>query len=130
MSVSRSRELEEGDRFLLNGNEPIAKLTIDHWQVEALHYIRDTTFAGDASQLRPAAHPASWQPGATSPSEPREQLARNIAASLHCNARGPPSPLDCKPDASRLRRSPESVMLARLPDSIRSESVVQCKVAG
>ncbi|MFE0646700.1 hypothetical protein ACFW2Y_34645 [Streptomyces sp. NPDC058877] len=37
-----------------------------HWAVEALHHVRDVTYAEDAST--PAPHPAPWPPSATSPS--------------------------------------------------------------
>ncbi|MFJ5221060.1 ISAs1 family transposase, partial [Streptomyces sp. NPDC088354] len=30
----------------------LAELVRDHWKIEALHHVRDTTFAEDASQLR------------------------------------------------------------------------------
>lgn len=30
----------------------LARLIRDHWKIEALHHVRDTTFAEDASQLR------------------------------------------------------------------------------
>ncbi|MFD8767315.1 hypothetical protein [Streptomyces mirabilis] len=46
----------------------LAQLVRDHWKIEALHHVRDTTFAEDASQLRTGN--ALWRPGATSPSEP------------------------------------------------------------
>ncbi|MGW9030595.1 ISAs1 family transposase [Streptomyces sp. NPDC055722] len=39
-----------------------------HWSVEALHHLRDVTFAEDASRIRTAPRPASWWPCATSPS--------------------------------------------------------------
>ncbi|MFG2656910.1 hypothetical protein [Streptomyces sp. NPDC048425] len=29
----------------------LAELVRDHWKIEALHHVRDTTFAEDASQL-------------------------------------------------------------------------------
>jgi predicted transposase YbfD/YdcC len=31
-----------------------------HWSIEALHHIRDTTFAEDASQIRTGTAPAPW----------------------------------------------------------------------
>jgi predicted transposase YbfD/YdcC len=42
----------------------LAKLIKAHWQVEALHHVRDTTFAEDASQLRTGNAPrtmATWR---------------------------------------------------------------------
>jgi predicted transposase YbfD/YdcC len=30
----------------------LARLIRDHWKIEALHHVRDTTFAEDASQIR------------------------------------------------------------------------------
>jgi predicted transposase YbfD/YdcC len=41
----------------------IATLIRDHWKVEALHHVRDTTFAEGASQLRTGNAPramATW----------------------------------------------------------------------
>ncbi|MFJ4857154.1 ISAs1 family transposase [Streptomyces sp. NPDC088730] len=52
----------------------LARLVRDHWTIEALHHVRGTTFAEDASQLRTGSAPARWPPGATSPSEPSGQL--------------------------------------------------------
>ena len=39
-----------------------------HWQIEALHYIRDVTYREEPHKSVPAADPRSWQPYATSPS--------------------------------------------------------------
>ncbi|MFE7242641.1 ISAs1 family transposase [Streptomyces sp. NPDC057580] len=42
----------------------LAQLIRDHWSIEALHHIRDTTFAEDASQLRTCNAPramATWR---------------------------------------------------------------------
>jgi hypothetical protein len=39
-----------------------------HWAIEALHHIRDTTFAEDASQVRTGNAPGPWPACATSPS--------------------------------------------------------------
>ncbi|MEU9078666.1 hypothetical protein [Kitasatospora sp. NPDC048538] len=44
------------------------RLVRDHWGIESLHHVRDTTFAEDASQRGPATHPGRWPRGATSPS--------------------------------------------------------------
>ncbi|MEU6603819.1 ISAs1 family transposase [Streptomyces shenzhenensis] len=48
----------------------ITQLVRDHWQIEALHHIRDTTFAEDASQLRTGNAPRAMATWPTSPSEP------------------------------------------------------------
>ncbi|MFC9646829.1 ISAs1 family transposase [Streptomyces mirabilis] len=48
----------------------LASLIRDHWKVEALHHVRDVTFAEDASQLRTGTPLTPWPPGATSPSAP------------------------------------------------------------
>jgi hypothetical protein len=64
-----------------------------HWGIEALHYLRDTTFAEDASQTRTGTAPramASLRNLAIA--IPRLHGWRNIAAALRHNAR----------DASRL----------------------------
>jgi predicted transposase YbfD/YdcC len=46
----------------------LADLLRGHWAIEALHHVRDTTFAEDASQIRTGAAPTSWRPCATWPS--------------------------------------------------------------
>ncbi len=72
----------------------LARLVRDHWTIKALHHVRDTTFAEDASQLRTGSAPramatwrnlatgALWAAGATS-----------IAAGLRHNGRDPRRPL-------------------------------------
>lgn len=47
----------------------LADLIRGHWAIEnKIHYVRDTTFDEDASQVRTSPHPPSWPPCATSPS--------------------------------------------------------------
>jgi predicted transposase YbfD/YdcC len=71
----------------------IARLVRDHWAIEALHHIRDTTFAEDASQLRTGTAPRAMAAcrnlavGAL-----RLAGATNIAAGLRRNARRPERP--------------------------------------
>ncbi|WP_436845539.1 ISAs1 family transposase [Streptomyces shenzhenensis] len=72
----------------------ITQLVRDHWQIEALHHIRDTTFAEDASQLRTGNAPramATWRNLAIGAL--RTAGVKNIAAGLHHNARDPRRPL-------------------------------------
>lgn len=72
----------------------LAALIRGHWQVEALHHVRDVTFAEDASQLRTGnaaramATCRNLAIGAL-----RLSGAGNIAASLRHNARDPSRPL-------------------------------------
>ena len=72
----------------------LATLIRGHWQVEAVHHIRDVTFAEDASQLRTGnaaramATCRNLAIGAL-----RLSGATNIAASLRRNARDPARPL-------------------------------------
>ncbi|WP_329319244.1 MULTISPECIES: ISAs1 family transposase [unclassified Streptomyces] len=76
------------------GPAQLAKLVKDHWQVEALHHVRDTTFAEDASQLRTGNAPrvmATWRNLAIGAL--RAHGTKNIAASLRHNARDPHRPL-------------------------------------
>ncbi|WP_405734743.1 hypothetical protein OG607_40930 [Streptomyces sp. NBC_01537] len=71
-----------------------AKLVRDHWKVEALHHVRDTTFAEDASQLRTGNAPramATWRNLAIGAL--KLSGTTNIAASLRHNARDPRRPL-------------------------------------
>lgn len=47
----------------------LAALVQGHWSVEALHHVRDVTFAEDASRVRTGSAPAPWPPCATSTSD-------------------------------------------------------------
>ncbi|MED7948859.1 ISAs1 family transposase [Streptomyces sp. BE303] len=72
----------------------LAKLIRDHWRIETLHHVRDTTFAEDASQLRTGNAPramATWRNLAIG----TLKLAgvTNIAAALRRNARDATRPL-------------------------------------
>ncbi|MET9889761.1 transposase [Streptomyces sp. NPDC006465] len=72
----------------------LATLIRDHWQIEALHHVRDTTFAEDASQLRTGNAPramATWRNLAIG-ALPLAG-ATNIAAALRYNARNADRPL-------------------------------------
>ena len=72
----------------------LARLVRDHWTVEALHHVRDTTFAEDASQLRTGNAPramATWRNLAIGAL--RTAGVKNIAAGLRHNARDPRRPL-------------------------------------
>ncbi|MEU4173517.1 ISAs1 family transposase [Streptomyces sp. NPDC026665] len=72
----------------------LARLVRDHWQVEALHHVRDTTFCEDASQVRTGNTPramATWRNLAIGAL--RTAGTKNIAASLRHNARDPRQPL-------------------------------------
>lgn len=66
----------------------LAQLVRDHWKIEALHHVRDTTFAEDASQLRTGNAPramATWRNLAIGAL--RTAGVKNIAAGLRRNAR-------------------------------------------
>jgi predicted transposase YbfD/YdcC len=72
----------------------LAQLIRGHWEIEALHHVRDTTFAEDASQVRTGNTPrvmATWRNLAIG----ALKLAgvTNIAAGLRRNARNPRRPL-------------------------------------
>ncbi|MFI9588198.1 transposase [Streptomyces sp. NPDC052236] len=72
----------------------LAKLIRDHWKIEAMHHVRDTTFAEDASQLRTGNAPramATWRNLAIGAL--RLGGVRNIAAALRHNARDARRPL-------------------------------------
>jgi predicted transposase YbfD/YdcC len=72
----------------------LARLVRDHWKIEALHHVRDTTFAEDASQLRTGNAPramATWRNLAIGAL--RTAGVKNIAAGLRRNARDPRRPL-------------------------------------
>jgi hypothetical protein len=59
-----------------------------HWGIEALHHLRDVTFAEDASQARTGTAPAPW-PACATPGHrhPPGHGHRNIAAALRYYAR-------------------------------------------
>ncbi|WP_308295810.1 ISAs1 family transposase [Streptomyces sp. ISL-96] len=72
----------------------LAQLVRDHWKIEALHHVRDTTFAEDASQTRTGNAPrvmATWRNLAIGAL--RLSGATNIAAGLRHNARDSRRPL-------------------------------------
>ncbi|WTL37337.1 ISAs1 family transposase [Streptomyces brevispora] len=72
----------------------LARLVRDHWTIEALHHVRDITFAEDASQLRTGNAPramSTWRNLAIGAL--RTAGVKNIAASLRHNARDPRRPL-------------------------------------
>jgi predicted transposase YbfD/YdcC len=72
----------------------LSKLIRDHWKIEALHHVRDTTFAEDPSQLRTGDAPramATWRNLAIGAL--RLGGVRNIAAALRHNARDARRPL-------------------------------------
>lgn len=71
-----------------------ARLIRDHWQVEDLHHVHDTTFAEDASQLRTGNAPramATWRNLAVGALKPAGTT--DSAAGLRRNARDPRRPL-------------------------------------
>ncbi|MFI9322679.1 hypothetical protein ACIGXI_23270 [Kitasatospora aureofaciens] len=73
----------------------LAQLIRDRWKTEALHHIRDTTFAEDASQLRTGNAPramATWRNLAVGAL--RLSGVKNIAAGLRRNARDARRPLE------------------------------------
>lgn len=72
----------------------LAQLVRDHWKIEALHHVHDTTFAEDASQLRTGNAPramATWRNLAIGAM--RLGGVKNMAASLRRNARNACRPL-------------------------------------
>ncbi|MGY3199665.1 putative transposase YbfD/YdcC [Streptomyces sp. TE5632] len=76
------------------GPREIAQLVRDHWAVEALHHVRDTTFAEDAFHLRTGNAPwamAGFRNLAIGAL--RLTGTTNIAADLRRNARRPERPL-------------------------------------
>ncbi|WP_392872741.1 transposase [Streptomyces sp. LN499] len=72
----------------------LANTIRSHWQTEALHHVRDTTFAEDASQLRTGNAPrtmATWRNLAIGAL--RIAGTQNVAAALRTNSRDPKRPL-------------------------------------
>ncbi|MFG2556523.1 ISAs1 family transposase [Streptomyces sp. NPDC048581] len=72
----------------------LANMIRSHWQIEALHHVRDTTFAEDASQLRTGNAPrtmATWRNLAIGAL--RIAGTQNVAAALRANSRDPKRPL-------------------------------------
>jgi hypothetical protein len=71
----------------------LADLLGGHWAIEAVHHIRDTTFAEDGSQVCTGVGPTSWRPCATwSSAGPGRARSVNLAAALRHHARDPPGP--------------------------------------
>jgi hypothetical protein len=72
----------------------LADLLGGHWAIEAVHHIRDTTFAEDGSQVCTGVGPTSWRPYATwSSAGPGRARSVNLAAALRHHARDPARPL-------------------------------------
>ncbi|MET7718076.1 transposase [Streptomyces sp. NPDC005407] len=72
----------------------LARLIRSHWKIEALHHVRDVTFAEDASQLRTGSAPramATWRNLAIGAL--RLAGKSSIAAGLRHNARDASRPL-------------------------------------
>lgn len=72
----------------------LARLIRNHWKIEALHCVRDTAFAEDASQLRTGNAPramATWRDLAVGAL--RLSGVKNIASGLRRNARDARRPL-------------------------------------
>ena len=80
--------------FAQAGPAQLADLIRGHWVIEALHHVRDTTFAEDASQVRTGATPNVM---ATLRNLIIGVLSRagpvNVAAALRRHARDPRRPL-------------------------------------
>jgi hypothetical protein len=76
------------------GPARLADLIRGHWAIEALHHLRDTTFAEDGSQVRTGATPNVM---ATLRNLVIGELSRagpvNLAAALRRHARNPRRPL-------------------------------------
>ena len=76
------------------GPARLANLIRGHWAIEALHHVRDTTFAEDGSQVRTGATPNVM---ATLRNLVIGELSRagpvNVAAALRRHARNPRRPL-------------------------------------
>ncbi len=76
------------------GPARLADLIRGHWAIEALHHVRDTTFAEDGSQVRTGATPNVM---ATLRNLVIGELSRagpvNVAAALRRHARNPRRPL-------------------------------------
>ncbi|WP_369280648.1 transposase [Streptomyces bobili] len=100
----------------------LARLVRVHWKIEALHHVRDTAFAEDASQLRTGNAPramATWRNLAVGAL--RLSGAKNIAAGRAATHATPADPShssavhDHKTGARRLRRSPAGERRAITP---------------
>ncbi|KQZ16595.1 transposase [Streptomyces sp. Root55] len=72
----------------------LANMIRSHWQIEALHHVRDTTSAEDASQLRTGNAPrtmVTWRNLAIGAL--RIAGTQNVAAALRATSRDPKRPL-------------------------------------
>jgi len=67
-----------------------------HWGIEALHHLRDTTFAEDASQIRTGATPRAMaslrNPSQRHPARPRRPQPRRRAAPQRPRRHPTPAP--------------------------------------
>ena len=92
--LDRDRLCHHQPPFMQASPARLADLLRGHWAIEALHYVGDTTFAEDASQIRTGAGPHVM---ATSRNLVIGVLCRtrpvNVAAALRRHARDPRRPL-------------------------------------
>jgi predicted transposase YbfD/YdcC len=95
----------------------LADLMREHWAIEALHHVRDVTFAEDASQVRTGSGPTSWRRYATwssgrcagrdqSTSPPRCAATPVTHADLWTPRASPLGAATDEPDITTERRSP------------------------
>ncbi|MFB7600538.1 transposase [Streptomyces sp. NPDC056160] len=110
----------------------LARLVRGHWTIEALHRVRDTTFAGDASQVRTGNAPramATWRNLAIGAL--RAAGTKNLAVGLRRNPATPTDPSrssasdDHKPGGTRLRRNPGPYRLSASPDEPGQIAIMQ-----
>ena len=71
----------------------LADLLRGHWAIEALHHVRDVTFAEDASQVRTGAAQASWRSCGTWSSACSAGQGRSTSPPLCRHAPDPHRPL-------------------------------------
>jgi hypothetical protein len=99
-------------RFAQASPACLADLLRGHWAIDALHHVRDVTFAEDASQVRTGAGPASWPACATwssgcSVGPGRSTSPPRYAAMLatHADPSPPSGSTSDEPDITQARRS-------------------------
>jgi predicted transposase YbfD/YdcC len=86
-----------------------------HWGIEALHHVRDVTFAEDASQVRTGTAPGSWPACATSPSASCERTTPATWPPPY--AATPATPPDPWPSSASPAHEPDIPAPCRGPDA-------------
>jgi predicted transposase YbfD/YdcC len=106
-----------------------------HWAIEnGLHYLRDTTFAEDGSELRTGAGPHSWPACATWPSArcaaPGRSTSPPPSDTAPATPPGPSSPSGSSPDERTLRGNAGALLWSQTRGRVVEPTLARAVVGG